>query len=111
MPRGGARPGAGRPKGSGKPAAVAKAEQKTNLGTPKFETAAEFAMWVVNNDELPLAIRLAAMKDALPFTNPKLAEVAQGKKAAKGAAADAASKGSRFGTPAAPRIAVDNTKA
>lgn len=109
MARGGARPGAGRKKGSAKPPEVKAAEQKTDLGTPQFETAKDFGMWVINNDSIPFALRMEALQMVLPYTDAKLAEAAAGKKEQKGQAAKEAAKG-KFAPPAPPKLAVDNTK-
>ncbi|NFV80010.1 hypothetical protein [Magnetospirillum aberrantis] len=107
MPRGGARPGAGRKK---KATAVDQvAATITTDGAPKFDTAKDFAMWLLNNPAVPLLVKVEVMKYALPFTDPKLVEEAKGKKgAAKDRAAVVAGR-ARFQPPAPPKLAVDNT--
>ncbi len=66
MPRGGARAGAGRPKGSGSSKgihSVVGALQAGDTGSRRFETALAFAMSVINdpvadmNDKIRLAMR------------------------------------------------------
>ena len=110
MPRGGARPGAGRPKGSGSSkgiCSVVGALRAGDIGSRRFETALEFAMSVINdsasdmNDKIRLAIA------AMPFQHPKLAEHPAGKKEEAAAAAGRAASG-RYATPRPPKLVVNN---
>jgi len=71
MARGGARPGAGRPKGSGKrklaPPAAPASQQHVDGGAParpRFESAREFGIWALNapDDQVTMAEKLRAMQ-------------------------------------------------
>lgn len=110
MPRGGARTGAGRPKGSGSSKAIRSAVsalQTDNISSHRFKTALEFAMSVINdtaadmNDKIRLAIA------AMPFQHPKLAEQSAGKKEQAAVAAGRAASG-RYATARPPTLVVDN---
>lgn len=111
MARGGARPGAGRPKGSRKSKSkVAIAERVLTKGkteTKTFADALEFAMATINDPaaELDGKIRLAIA--AMPFQHPKIADVKATKKDAQNQAAKAASKG-KFAPATAPKLIVNN---
>lgn len=136
MARGGFRPGAGRPKGSGKKAAkrepkaggkkatpigdavekVLKATDptsKSQTSTKRFETALDFAMAAINGDvpdvEVDDKVRLAVA--AMPFQHARLADKPMTKAEARSAKAKAGSTGKY--APVAPpgsrpNLVVDN---
>lgn len=70
MPRGGARPGAGRPKG---------AKNKTTLlreAAAKFGIVPlDYLLSIMVDESQPYELRLYAAKAALPYCHPKLAAV------------------------------------
>lgn len=136
MARGGFRPGAGRPKGSGKKAAkkdpksvgkqaasigaaaekVLKATDpasKSQTSTKRFETALDFAMAAINGDvtgvEVDDKVRLAVA--AMPFQHARLADKPMTKAESRSAKAKAGSVGKY--APVAPpgsrpNLVIDN---
>jgi hypothetical protein len=84
MSRGGARPGAGRPKGSKsknyvrrrtryQEAAVQAARKMEKAGIKPFKGDAHaFLVWAYQNPELDFGLRLEAAKAAAPFEKPRL---------------------------------------
>ena len=112
MPRGGARPGAGRPKGStGTTAARAatSALRAGDGGARRFQTALEFAMSVINDPAADMADKVRLAVAAMPYQHPKLAEQPAGKKEEAAAAAERAASG-RYATPATPLKLVQGAK-
>lgn len=113
MPRGGARPGAGRKKGQRKPpAAPVQVDVVIPVDAPserRFPTSLEFLRAVWNGEVLASEAHIKAATAALPFEHPKLMNVKPGKKETAADAAKAAGSG-RFAPPAAPKMVVDNTK-
>jgi hypothetical protein len=76
MPRGGARPGAGRPKGSKDKDAAGKPKvdlAKILAGTYHAADPASFLEEVMRDPNVPLLLRIEAAKQAAPFRNAKLA--------------------------------------
>lgn len=71
MPRGGARRGAGRPKG----AATKKSREVADRLTINGETPLEFLLDVMRNPGVHPHARLDAAKAAAPYMHPKLASV------------------------------------
>ena len=120
MPRGGPRPGSGRPRKDRTPDELQEFEDKLAaekaLPDPpahakhRYKSSLEFAMAIINDDEKPLAERRRLAIAALPYQHEKLAERPAGKKEQKGARAKQVAQGGRFGVPSAPQLAVDNTK-
>lgn len=117
MPRGGARPGAGRPKKSksASPAVrkvVRDLKRKPSKAAGKaaevHKTALEFAMAMINdpNVEMDDKVRLAIA--AMPFQHPKLEGKTAGKKEERADAAKRVSSGGRFATQAPPKLVVNN---
>lgn len=70
MPRGGARPGAGRPKGSRNTPKMENAPKQY----PGAETPLAYLLAVMNDPEADPARRDAAARAILPFTHRRLAE-------------------------------------
>lgn len=123
MARGGFRPGAGRPKGSGKGSVqgrvgdgvrsrLGRAEMDRVVaelrdGSPRFRTALEYAMHAINDPGTPDDVKVRLAVAAMPFQHAKLADKTVGK---KDEAADAAKKAGegRFATPAGPKLIVSN---
>jgi hypothetical protein len=70
MPRGGFRPGAGRPRGARNKLTVLK-EVANRFGT----TPLEYLLGVMRDQTLPDAVRILAAKAALPYCTPRLAAV------------------------------------
>jgi hypothetical protein len=100
MPRGGTRPGAGRPKGSRTIPSVS-ADLRSDPGSHRFKTALEFGMSVVNDPSAEMNDRIRLAIAMLPYQHPKLAEQQGGKKEEAAAAAGRAASG-RYATPATP---------
>lgn len=74
MPRGGKRPGAGRPKGSKNTKTREIAEKAAAEGI----TPLEYMLEVMRDPRLPPAQRMDAAKSAAPYIHPRLASVAVG---------------------------------
>lgn len=120
MPRGGRRPGAGRPRKDRTPDELQEFEDRLAAekalpdppadGEHRYKTSLEFAMAIINDDEKPLAERRRLAIAALPYQHEKLAERPAGKKEQKGARAKQVASAGRFSTPSAPRLVADNTK-
>ncbi len=118
MPRGGKRPGAGRPIGAKTVNRKAKRptqKPKPETASPKLETAMEYLKRVMNDPATAQARRDKIALRLLPYELPKrsAAEAAPpGKKAVRQGVAEAASaKGSRFAVPPppGPRLAISNS--
>lgn len=117
MPRGGARPGAGRPKGSSKKRREVATQRPTTVEEAvaalptKFDDAEQYLMSVINNPEVPRDDKIKAALGVIPYQKPKLADKPAGKKeTAAGRAAAAAEGGSKFAPRPPPRVVVDNSK-
>ena len=96
MPRGGARPGAGRPKGSGKPLpkapkAVAIAANASNL------TPLDYMLAIMRDDSQAPELRAKMAVAAAPYVHPKPGDVAKGKKEQAEDAAKTAGQGTEWG--------------
>ena len=109
MPRGGgAKPGAGRPKGAkaglhkklGEAFDMAGAPSREGYVNPRVETMLEFALHAINDDGVSLEDKVRIMYYALGYTNAKKAEAPLGKKAQKQQEAEGVS--GRFQVPTAP---------
>jgi phage terminase small subunit len=115
MPRGGARPGAGRPRGSkeigGKIYAaerVLRAHREETAKSDEFKSALGFAMAVINDPTEPMEARIRLAIAVLPFQHPKLESVSVSKKAEREKAGRELAETSEFSTPTAPKLIVDN---
>jgi phage terminase small subunit len=131
MPRGGYRPGGGRPKGSTnratKAAPDARVQRKRSpksesvaapaseqptmaLDASQFDTALDFLKAVRRGQIVATDVQMRAAALELPYTSQRLPEATLGKKAtAQEAAQDVVATG-RFAPSAPPKLAVDNTK-
>jgi hypothetical protein len=85
MPRGGYRPGAGRPKGAKnkKPASGAVRDAISDLqaavpGSRKFDDAVQFAMDVINDTSASMDDKVRLAIAVMPYQRPKLADIAPG---------------------------------
>ena len=106
MARGGARPGAGRPKRQPDPK-VGKAAERLKAKPPAaperhYASALEFAMAVINDPEAHMADKIRLAIAALPFQHPKLESTAPGKRELVATAAREAA-GGRVAPPAGPK--------
>ena len=72
MARGGARPGAGRKRGSVTKKTTEIAQQATASGL----TPLEYMLRVMRNSKNPLAVRMEAAKASAPFIHPRLSALA-----------------------------------
>lgn len=111
MPRGGARPGAGRPrKGDGKPknAVLAPETPVTPSGTSiplGNQTPLEYLLAVMNDPSIDDARRDRAAGIAAAYVHPKAGDM--GKKGEREKAADVAAKG-RYAPAAPPKLVINN---
>jgi hypothetical protein len=110
--RGGARPGAGRPKGSASTKDIQPVIGVLRAGGrgPRFKNALEFAMATINDSTAEMGDKIKLAIAAMPYQHPKLAEEpAAGKKHEAAAAAERAGSG-RYATPATPLKLVRGAK-
>lgn len=105
MPRGGYRPGAGRPRTATKKAVVreAKREAKKAAMSPL-----EYMLSVMNDGRAEVERRDRMAQAAAPYVHAKAADVAGGKKEERQRAAEGVAN--KFGTRQPPRLVADNTK-
>ncbi len=73
MPRGGTRPGAGRPKGSGKGAPKKQGREQIALAKAKGLTPLEYMLDVMNNEAEDAARRDRMAQAAAPYAHARLA--------------------------------------
>lgn len=99
MPRGGRRPGAGRPKGSQKRQKPDPSQAAATLALAGVKDSKEFLEQVLAGDRVPTPIQMDAARSLLPFQHKKLGEA--GKKEQRN---EAAKSVGRF-TPQPPRLA------
>lgn len=111
MPRGGARPGAGRPKkGQEKPASrpdVDAAADKLAVGDPDVSTPLAFLLSVMGNPLEELKMRVQCASIAAPYMHPRKAEAGAGKKDAQAEKAAKVASG-KFAAAAPPKLVVNN---
>lgn len=110
MPRGGARPGAGRPqKPKSQDEASPIGSQRPPAGDAPWKTPLEHMVAVMNDPTVEAARRDRMAIAAAPYVHARAESKMPGKKEAQGHdAAEAASSGP-FTPGAKPRLAVDNT--
>jgi len=109
MPRGGHRPGAGRPRKEAGKAPLVRDKADADRPRPSLggQTPLEYMLSVMNDpDEDGLRRDKMAMA-AAPYVHPRAAEVAPGKKEQKQAEAEKVA-GGRFAPRQGPRLAVKN---
>lgn len=114
MAKGGARPGAGRPKGArnfkteDKP--VIKAVQTLDTGKPgrKFDTALEFAMDVINDPSADPEHKIRLAIAAMPYQHPKIGEKGATQSQLRAEAAKASATG-KYAPPPPPTDWAKNT--
>lgn len=90
--RGGARPGAGRPK-----------SKAAKLNMPATKDPLVFLLSVMNDTASDARLRIVAATAALPYVHERAGNVQCGKKSKQAEAAKAAGKG-RFAAPAPPKL-------
>jgi phage terminase small subunit len=105
MPRGGRRPGAGRPRKGEERQKPAQAEAEQALAVSGTTDSKEFLERVLSGVILPTNIQMDAARSLLPFQHKKLGET--GKKEQR--AEDAGKVAGRF-APSPPRLAAANGK-
>jgi len=103
MPRGGYRPGSGRPKGAKKDKSVAACEREAIVEAAKSDmTPLDYMLMVMRNPEEPKDRRDKMAIAAAPYVHGKASEK-MGKKQEKAEAAKEASKG-RFKAMEGPKV-------
>jgi len=109
MARGGYRPGAGRPKGSGRkilpPAKLSAADVK-DIVAAAGESPLAYMLRVMNNPEVDPSRRDRIAVAAAPFVHPRIEKATPSAKAEVEAKADDAM--SKFAPRPAPKLVVDN---
>ena len=106
MARGGYRPGAGRPKGSGKSPDTTKSIKRE--ARKAGMTPLDYMLDVMNDDQADKARRDRMAIAAAPFVHARAEAVAEGKKAQRQANAEKSASGGRFAAPSAPKLVVNN---
>lgn len=109
MARGGARPGAGRPRKEAGKAPVIKNEAAANRPRKSLGgmTPLEYMLSVMNDDEADDLRRDRMAQSAAPYVHARAADAAPGKKEQKQAEAETAATG-KFAPRQGPRLAVKN---
>lgn len=106
MPRGGARPGAGR-----KTKAVADAVKACEIAAKKDQsglTPLDFMLALMRDEEQDVRLRMAMAQAAAPYVHAKPGDTPKGKKEqAQEAASEIAASG-KFAPPAGPKLVVNN---
>lgn len=109
MARGGARPGAGRPK---KAAGTVPQATEATVNRPRKSLGGmsplEYMLDVMNDDDADPARRDRMAMAAAPFVHARAEASGPGKKERKQEAAKEAAKAGKFAPPAAPKLVVDN---
>lgn len=117
MPRGGYRPGAGRPKkasaGSAPKAAAVTVKVPSEVSVEARRAGLDplsYMLAVMNDEEADEARRDRMAIAAAPFVHAKADAVAPGKKEQRQAGAEQVAAAGRFAPRLAPKLAVDNTR-
>lgn len=110
MARGGARPGAGRPRKEAGSVPAVKNEAAANRPRKSLGgmTPLEYMLGVMNDDDVDPTRRDRMAMAAAPFVHPRAAEAEGGKKAQRQAAAEEVAAGGKFTPRQGPRLAVSN---
>ena len=107
MPRGGARVGAGRPKGSRKTGPETAAIRALLTGGKRYASALAWAMDVINDPDADIEVKSRLAIAAMPYQHPRIESMPAngGKKKQKAKAAEEIqAQPSPFAAPGAPRI-------
>lgn len=109
MPRGGSRPGSGRPRKEAGKAPNIRDEADANRPRPSLEgqTPLEYMLAVMNDPDQDGLRRDKMAMAAAPYVHARAAEVAPGKKEQKLAEAERVA-GGKFAPRGGPRLAVKN---
>ena len=109
MPRGGARPGAGRPRKDRTASATAPESPAPDRSTPEVSelTPLEYFLAIMNNPAEPAKRRDWAAAQAAPYLHRRSAEDLPGKRQQAQDAAEEAARG-RFAPRSPPRLVVSN---
>lgn len=113
MPRGGYRPGAGRPKGAKTAASEAAAKAPADVKKAARKSGLDplaYMLSVMNDHEADDARRDRMAIAAAPYVHGKAADSVPGKKEQRQASADAVAGAGRFSPREVPKLAVDNTR-
>lgn len=112
MPRGGFRPGAGRPKKGTGPAGKIAGLPADILAEAisAGQSPLEYMLAVMRNPEADQARRDRMAMAAAPFCHARADAVAEGKKEKRQANAEAAAADGKFAAPVGPKLAIDNTR-
>lgn len=108
MPRGGARPGAGR-KTKAVSDAIKACEAAAKKAYNKDMTPLDFMLATMRDGEQDIRIRMAMAQAAAPYVHGKAADQVKGKKEERQDAAEKAATG-KFAVPSAPKLVVDNKR-
>lgn len=106
MPRGGARPGAGR-----KPKAVSDAVKACEIAAKRSGgdlTPLDFMLALMRDDKQDIKLRMAMAQAAAPFIHAKPGDVAKGKKEQQQEAAEEIAAGGKFAPRGTPKLVVSN---
>ena len=106
MPRGGYRPGGGRPKGSKTVGKISAADARA-LVSAAGESPLAYMLRIMNHPDVDPARRDRLAVAAAPYVHGRPGEKDRSRKADKAAAAQEAAQG-KFAVPAAPKLVVNN---
>lgn len=126
MPRGGARPNAGRPRkhpvGTAPKAKVKRNKRAVTEAAPPIDpevkrearksglTPLEYMLDVVNDEGADELRRDRMAVAAAPYVHPKAGEVPLGKKEQRQVRAEEATSAGKFAVPSGPKLVVDNRR-
>lgn len=106
MPRGGARPGAGR-----KSKAVKDAVEACEIAAKRSGgdmTPLDFMLALMRDKQQDLKLRMAMAQAAAPYVHPKKADAAKGKKEQRQETASEIASEGKFAPRKAPKLVVNN---
>ncbi len=105
MPRGGFRPGAGRPKGTSK--GGLEREIRREAAAAQLSPL-DYMLQVINDPTVDSERRDRVAMAAAPYVHPRKEAVGAGKKEEKEAAAKTVAKAGKFASSPPPRLVVNN---
>jgi len=108
MPRGGARPGAGR-KTKAVSDAIKACEAAAKKSGNEDMTPLDFMLATMRDEEQDMRVRVAMAQAAAPYIHAKPSDATKGKKEERQDAAERAATG-KFAVPQSPKLVVDNRK-